>query len=552
MGFPVVENEEATTMKEKITALYVRLSRDDEQQGESNSILNQKSILAKYAEANHFSNTKFFVDDGWSGTNFNRPGWQEMTLAIEADEVSTVIVKDMSRLGRDYLKVGFYTEVAFPEKNIRFIAVNNGIDSENQTDSDFTPFLNIINEWYAKDTSKKIRAVMKNKGTAGEHLGYPPYGYTVDPSDPKKWVIDPEAAKAVKRIFSLCLKGKGPMQIAKQLEREKTLTIKSYYAHRDAKSLPDEPYKWNESSVVGILERMDYCGHTVNFKTHSKSYKLKKRIPTPEEELSIFRNTQEAIVAEEEWQRVQELRKNKRRPTKAERQGLFSGLVFCADCDSKLHFATCKSFDGSQDHYRCSMYKSNTGKCTAHFIREEVLRKLVLERIFTVSTMVFEDAGRFLQMLIKRQKENDENMLRQRKRNLAKMQKRIADLNKIFKRIYEDEIIGTITHERFMMLSAEYEAEQAELKAQAQQLEKEISGIEQEQFNFKQFTATVRKYVGIRELTPEIANDFIKRIIVHAPDKSSGKRVQHVQIVFNFIGEVELPTNPEWKSTASA
>ena len=539
-------------MKEKITALYVRLSRDDELQGESNSILNQKSILAKYAEENHFTNTRFFVDDGWSGTNFNRPGWQEMMTVVESGEVDTVIVKDMSRLGRDYLKVGIYTEVAFPEKNIRFIAINNGIDSDNPTDSDFTPFLNIINEWYAKDTSKKIRAVMKNKGTAGEHLGYPPYGYVVDPDDKKKWIIDPEAAKVVKQIFSLCLKGKGPMQIGKLLEKEKVLTIKSYYAQRDEKPLPDEPYKWNESSVVGILERMDYCGHTVNFKTHSKSYKLKKRIPTPEEELSIFRNTQEAIIVEEEWQRVQELRQNKRRPTKAERQGLFSGLVFCADCGSKLHFATCKSFDGSQDHYRCSMYKSNTGDCTAHFIREEVLRKLVLERIFAVSTMVVQDAAKFLELLIRRQKENSEQELRQRKRNLSKMQKRIADLNKIFKRIYEDEIIGHITHERFMMLSAEYEAEQAELKVQAETLEKEISGVEQEQFNFKQFTAIVRKYVGIRELTPEIVNDFIKRIIVHAPDKSSGKRVQHVQIVFNFIGEVEVPTPPEWESTASA
>ena len=531
--------------EEKITALYVRLSRDDEQQGESNSIVNQKSILSKYAEGNGFANLKFFVDDGWSGTNFERPGFQEMLVAIEKDEVKTVIVKDMSRLGRDYLKVGFYTEVLFPEKGIRFIAVNNGIDSENQMDSDFTPFLNIINEWYAKDTSKKIRAVMKNKGLSGEHLNSPPYGYIVDPCDNKKWVVDPEAAQTVRHIFNLCLEGKGPMQIAKQLKAEKVLTTKAYYAQKAGKSLPAEPHNWNDSSVVGILERMDYCGHTVNFKTYSKSYKLKSRIPTPKDELAIFRDTQEAIITEEEWTRVQELRQNKRRPTKAERQGLFSGLLFCADCGSKLHFATCKSFDGSQDHYRCSKYKSNTGSCTAHFIREEVLKKLVLERIFAVSTLVFDDAPRFMQMLTKQKRETSKKELRQKKKNLSQMQKRTVDLDKIFKRIYEDEITGNISHDRFVKLSAEYETEQMELKIQSEQLEEEIEAFEQEQFNFQQFAAIVRKYVGIRELTPAIVNDFIKRIVVHAPDKSTGKRVQHIEIVFNFIGEIELPDGNE-------
>jgi len=483
------------------------------------------------------------VDDGWSGTDFNRPGWLEMMAAVEALEVGTVIVKDMSRLGRDYLKVGFYTEVMFPEKDIRFIAVNNGIDSEKQMDSDFTPFLNIINEWYAKDTSKKTRAVLRNKGESGEHLGWPPYGYAADPNDRKKWIIDPEPAQIVRHVFDLCLKGKGPSQIARQLEKEKALTAKSYYAQRSGKPLPAEPYKWHECSVAWMLNRMDYCGHTVNFKTYSRSYKLKKRIPTPQDKLVIFRNTQEAIVSEEEWERVQELRQNKRRPAKAERQGLFSGLICCADCGSKLHFTTCKSFGESQDFYRCAKYKSNTGSCTAHFIREEVLRKLVLERIFAVSTLAYEDTPKFLRMLMQQRKETGEKELRQRKRTLSQMQKRIADLDKIFKRIYEDEIAGAISRERFVKLSSEYETEQVELKVQAEQLGKELSNIEQEQFNFKQFTAVIRKYVGIRELSQEIVNDFIRKIIVHAPDKSTGKRVQHVQIVFNFVGEVKLPDN---------
>ena len=394
---------------------------------------------------------------------------------------------------------------------------------------------------YAKDTSKKIRAVIKNKGLSGEHLNSPPYGYIVDPCDNKKWVIDPEAAQTVRHIFNLCLEGKGPMQIAKQLKAEKVLTTKAYYTQKAGKPLPAESHNWNCNSVVGILERMDYCGHTVNFKTYSKSYKLKRRLPTPKDELAIFRDTQEAIVLEEEWSRVQDLRQNKRRPTKAERQGLFSGLLFCADCGSKLHFATCKSFDGSQDHYRCSKYKSNTGSCTAHFIREEVLKKLVLERIFAVSTLVFDDTPMFMQMLINQKRETSKKELRQKKKNLSQMQKRTVDLDKIFKRIYEDEITGNISHDRFVKLSAEYEAEQMELNVQSEQLEKEIESFEQEQFNFQQFAAIVRKYVGIRELTPAIVNDFIKQIVVHAPDKSTGKRVQHIEIVFNFIGNIELP-----------
>ena len=358
----------------QITALYARLSQEDTLEGDSNSIVNQKAVLSKYAADNGFSNPVFFIDDGVSGVTFDRPNFNRMIAEIEAGNVATVIVKDMSRLGRDYLKVGYYTEIFFVERDVRYIAINDGVDSA-KGDNDFTPFRNLFNDFYAKDTSKKVRAIKRAQGQAGKHLTKPPYGYIVSPTDKKQWIVDEEASTVVKRVFDLCIAGKGPMQIAKILKEDNILTVKAYYAEKKGKAFPDNPYNWNENSIVAILERMDYCGHTVNFKSYSKSHKLKKRIPTTKEQQAIFFNTHEAIVEDAVFERVQELRANKRRPTKAERQGLFSGLVYCADCGSKLHFATCKSFNGSQDHYRCAKYKSNTGSCTAHFIREGVLRQ---------------------------------------------------------------------------------------------------------------------------------------------------------------------------------
>ena len=324
----------------KITALYCRLSRGDELQGDSNSIVNQKAILSKYAKENGFKNTLFFVDDGYSGTNFNRPSWNELLERIENGKVSALIVKDMSRLGRDYLKVGFYTEVLFVEKGVRFIAINNGIDSANQTDSDFTPFLNIINEWYAKDTSKKIRAVMKSKGEAGEHLcTNPPYGYMKDPDNKKRWIVDEAAAEVVKRIFTLCLEGFGPSQIARILKEDKVITPTIHFqqtGRATRNTPPDNPYHWTGDTVADILERPEYQGHTVNFKTYKESYKSKKTCYNPKEKQLVFENTHEAIIDADTWERVQELRKNKRRPTRTGKTNLFSGIVRCADCGEKL------------------------------------------------------------------------------------------------------------------------------------------------------------------------------------------------------------------------
>ena len=531
-----------TNYPDNITALYARLSQEDTLDGESNSIANQKKILLKYATDNHFSNPTFFIDDGVSGVTFDRPGWNEMIRLAEAGKVQTVIVKDMSRMGRDYLKVGYYTESFFAERDIRYIAINDGVDSD-KGDNDFTPFRNLFNDFYARDTSKKIRAVMRAKGNAGEHLcTNPPYGYMKDPADKKKWIVDEEAAEIVKRIFELCIAGKGPMQIAKLLTAEHILTVKAHYAQRAGKPLPEKPYHWDPKSVAGILERPEYTGCTVNFKTYSKSHKLKKRLHNVPENQRIFPNTQPAIIDEHVFVRVQELRENKRRPAKqAERQGLFSGLLYCADCGSKLHFATGKNMTPQQDCYRCSRYKSNTGDCTMHFIREETLKLFVLQRIFDVTALFFDDAMAFEEAAKKQHFQEAEKEAQKRKREIAQAEKRIAELDRIFKRIYEDDISGTISHERFLKLSTDYEAEQRELTEQVKTWREVVEIFEQDRSDFDSFAAIVRKYVGIRELTPTIVNEFVKKIIVHAPDKSSGHRRQKIELVWNFIGEVNLP-----------
>ena len=524
---------------DNITALYARLSQEDALDGESNSIANQKKILLKYATDNGFPNPTFFIDDGVSGVTFDRPSWNEMIGLAEAGKVKTIIVKDMSRMGRDYLKVGYYTESFFAERDIRYIAINDGVDSD-KGDNEFTPFRNLFNDFYARDTSKKIRAVMRAKGNSGEHLcTNPPYGYRKDPNDKKKWILDEEAAEVVKRIFALCIAGKGPMQIAKVLTADKVLTVKAYYAKRDGRPMPDNLYRWDCKSIAGILERPEYTGCTVNFKTYSKSHKLKKRLQNNPENYRVFSNTQPVIIDEKVFERVQELRANKRRPTKTGKQGLFSGLLYCADCGEKLYFCTTNSFSPNQDHYVCSNYKSNTGTCSAHFIREEALKLFVLQRIFAVTAMFFDDIQNFQKAVYQQRFAEAEKAMKRRKKELEQTRKRIVELDRIFKRIYEDDITGVISHDRFLKLSAEYEAEQKELMEFVNTEQVVVDTYEQDKTDFDSFAAVIRKYVGIRELTPTIVNEFVKKIIVYAPDKSSGHRRQKIEIVWNFIGELE-------------
>ena len=526
--------------QQKITILYCRLSNEDLVDGESNSIANQRSILSSYAASHGFTNTKVLVDDGYTGTNFNRPGVQEGLALVEQGLVGTWIVKDMSRFGRDYLQVGRFTEIVFPSYDVRFIAVNDAVDSA-KGDNDFTVIRNVFNDFYAKDTSKKVRAVMKAKGTNGKHLGGPPYGYRADPQDKDHWILDEDAAPVVKLIFDLAIAGKGPSQIARILEADGVLTTKALYAQRKGKPMPERPCHWVEQSVAGILERMEYTGCVCNFKTYSKSYKLKKRIPNAPEDMFILPDTQEAIITQEQWDRVQELRQHKRRMTKAERQGLFSGLVVCADCGSKLHFATCKNFDGKQDHYVCAKYKSGRGTCSAHYIREDVLRDVVLERIRAVTEYIRADVEGFQEDWLMCQREEQEKSIREDKRRLEKAKKRLADIDKLITRIYEDMVLGDLSQERYQKMLEGYEAEQAALNNEVIGLEDWVATREEMEDNVDQFLALLEKYVDIPELTPTIVNEFVKQIIVYAPDKSSGKRTQKVKIVFNFLEEVEVP-----------
>ena len=526
---------------DKITALYCRLSRDDDQQGDSNSIVNQKAFLARFAREKGFRNIEYFVDDGYSGANFQRPDWQRMMALVDEGKIGIVVAKDMSRIGRNYLEVGMYTEITFPQNHVRFIAVNSGVDSANQQDNEFAPFLNIINEFYVKDGSKKVRASMKLKGESGEYLTtIPPYGYMKGPEDKKKWVVDAEAASVVRRIFSLCVDGNGPTQIARIL-REKQVPTPTVYQSRMGQAVrcipPDNPYNWNGSTVSAILERMEYCGHTVNFKTHRQSYKIKKTIENPPEQWKIFRNTHEAIVDEETFERVQELRRNKRRPAKTGKTNLFSGVAYCADCGEKMYYCTTQNFEERQDHFVCSTSrKKGKDVCGTHFIRAVVLEKGVLRFLQILLWYISDCESLFREKLGAKRKEDFKKELSAKRRQLTQAQRRIEELDRLFKRIYEDNISGKINDSRFQKLSGDYENEQAELTKKVQTLEQEIVKQQEEADSIEQFIRRAKKYPELTELTPAVLHDLVNKVYVCAPDKSSGHRVQDVRISLACIG----------------
>lgn len=528
------------------TGIYARLSREDADRLESNSIQSQRAICLAYIEGHDdLELVDTYIDDGETGSNTDRPGFQRMIQDMRSGRIDCAVSKDLSRFSRNYIDAGNYLEKIFPAMGIRYIAINDNYDSMapgSSTDVITLPFKNLVNDFYAKDTSKKVRSVMRAKGNSGKHLGSPPYGYRNDPEDKHHWLIDEEAAPVIRRIFDLTIDGKGPTKIARILEQEQVLTTKALYAKQKGKPLPDKPYRWNENSVVGILERIEYTGCTCNFKTYSKSYKLKKRIANDPENMAIFPNTQEAIITQAQFDRVQELRKNKRRPTKADRQGLFSGLLFCPDCGNKLHFATCKSFEGKQDHYVCSSYKSNRGTCTAHYIREETLRDLVLERIRAVCDYIRSDVDGFQEEWLQCRRTDQEKSILEDQRKIAKAKKRLADLDVLITRIYEDAVLGNLSQERYQKMSQSYEEEQERLKLEIEVTEEWVDQQMELEDNLDAFLALTEKYVDVRELTPTIVNEFIKKILVYAPDKSSGKRQQRVRIFFNFLDEVEIPT----------
>jgi len=515
-----IRNKYSNNGGDKITALYCRLSRDDELEGDSNSIKNQKAILSKYANEHGFTNICFYVDDGYSGTNFNRPDFQRLLADVNAGLIGTIIVKDMSRLGRDYLKVGMYTEITFPEANVRFIAINDGVDSESNIDNDFTPFRNIINEWYAKDTSKKIRAVFRTKGMSGKPLSAkPPYGYIKDPLDKDHWIVDDEAAEVVRLIYRLCMQGYGPMKIANILT-ERGIETPYLYFHR--KGLPvtskkvEYPEIWYNQTVVKILENQNYIGNTVNFKTYRKSYKQKKMVRNPKEEWVVFESTHEAIIDRDTFDTVQRIRAGKQRREKRTGEvNKYAGLLFCADCGAKL-FIIRRDPAKRGNAFNCSTYrKKKKGLCTAHSIEENVLDKIVLADIQRVFSMAKDYEQEFLSLITSNADIDNKKRITHYKHELDEADKRITQLDKTIQSLYDDRVNGIITDERFATLYTNYEAEQTALKECSYKLRAELQRANEQTAYVSSFMKIIRKYTEITKLTPEILHEFISKIVVH-------------------------------------
>ena len=549
----------------KITALYERLSRDDEQSGDSNSIINQKKMLEKFATEQGFTNLRHYTDDGWSGTNFDRPDWKRMLADIEDGTVGCVIVKDMSRIGRNYLEVGFYTEVLFRKKNVRFIAISNNVDSAlNDGSNEFAPFLNIMNEWYVRDTSRKIKSVLHNKGMDGKHLtSNAIYGYKKDPDDPNLWIIDEEAATVVRRIYQLIIEGNGPMQVARILKDEKVERPSYYLAKQGLGTCRgscdmNRPYTWTASTISDLVRKPEYMGHTVNFRTKKLSYKDKNSVHNSPEDWIIFENTQEAIVDEETWLTVQKIRETKHRPTKKGDINPLTGLVYCADCGAKMFNHRTggyekKDKDGNptgkytnaQDNYTCSTYSKAKSKfenrCTQHHVRTDVIRYLLLEVIKATSTYVMEHESEFIEKVRSATELQQESEAKALKKRLSREQKRIKELNTLIKKIYEDNVNGKLSNKRFEMLLADYETEQSELELSVATLEKTLNDYQENADNVDKFIELVHRYTDFTELTTPMIHEFVDKIVVHEADKSTGDRIQQIDIYLKYVGKLDVP-----------
>ena len=535
---PKKEVSNMSRATDKITALYCRLSQEDSLEGESNSISNQKAILERYAKEHHFTNLVFFVDDGYSGTSFERPGFQKMLEAVENDQVAVVITKDLSRFGRNSALTGMYINITFAKHEVRYIAINDNYDTidPNSVDNDFAGIKNWFNEFYARDTSRKIRAVMKAKGERGEHLtANPPYGYIKDPENPKQWVIDEEAAQVVQHIFDLCMEGRGPTQIGNLLEQEHIPNPTTYQGKES-----DYPYRWDTTTVVHILERREYTGCTVNFKTYTNSIWDKKQRKTPEDDRTVFYDTQPAIITEEVFEKVQQIRQQRHRQTKTGKSSIFSGLVFCADCGAKMYYCTSVKFEKRQDFFVCSTHRHHKDKCGSHYIRAVVLEDMVLRHMQMVISYVASHEAHFRAVMGDKLKLASDEAIRVNKKKLAKAEKRLSELDRIFMRLYEDRVNGMISDERFASMSKSYEDEQAKLKREVETLAKEMDQQEQKADDVERFIAQAHKYVGLEELTPYALHEMVKAIYIEAPDKSSGKRRQSIHISYDFVGFIPI------------
>lgn len=549
---------------EKITALYERLSRDDEMVGDSNSIVNQKKMLEDYAKQNGYTNIEHFTDDGYSGGSFDRPDWKRMIAGIEDGSIGTVIVKDMSRIGRDYLQVGFYTEVMFKEKEVHFIAIANGVDNQKRESSEFAPFLNIMNEWYIRDSSRKVTTVLRARGMEGKHTtNNAIYGYRKSEEDKNQWVIDEEAAEVVRRIYRMSLEGKGPYEIARILSEEQIERPSYYLAKRGLGTCRSNnntatPYVWRGATVRDILSKPEYMGHTVNFRSYKESYKDKRAKKTPKEDWVIFKNTQEAIVSEKMWNKVQELRKTVRRTDTVGEANPFTGLLYCADCGAKMYnhrggAGRARNWKGElngkrrpdRDEYNCSTYnlsrQSYDKQCSQHYIRTEVVRKLVLETIKAVSDYVITNEEEFINRIYSSSRDKQKESIKSLKRKIAQDTKRVNELNMLMKKLYEDNISGKLSDKRFEFMLSEFENEQDTIEISMENAKAEIEKYESDTVRADKFIELVKRYTDFSELTTPMLNEFVEKILVHEADYSSGERVQEVEIYLNFIGKFELP-----------
>lgn len=545
--------------KIKYTALYERLSRDDEMQGESNSIVNQKRYLEEYAQAQGFKNIRHFTDDGYSGTNFKRPGFQEMIAAIEVGEIDVVCVKDLSRFGRDYLKVGFYTEIMFPEKGVRFIAINNSVDSANPMENDFTPFLNIMNEWYAKDTSNKIRAIFRSRMQDGKRCsGAIPYGYKRDPEDKNHLLIEEEAAKVVRRIYQMVIDGMGSQAIANQLTADNVLIPSAYLEqseHGESRNHSyHDPCRWNCTAVSYILDKQEYMGHTVLGKTICENFKTKKRRKARPDELIIFENTHEPIIDAETWHLVQKLRRRTRRKlANGSYSHRLSGLVYCADCGKRLSYSSPQSQhrpDGktydADSSFRCPTYKSMYGECTMHYIKSSTLDKLVDEAVRKIAWYILRNEQAFLEQVRVLTSADQKQTQSEDKKELVNIKKRIAELDNYIKRLYEGNASGKIPDRQFEKLMAQYDSEQQELEERVKEIEASIHEIQQESENGQQFVRLVQKYRDLTEIDQTALNEFIDKVVVHeATGGRTADRSQQIDIYFNFIGQFMVEDTEE-------
>ena len=539
----------------KITALYERLSRDDDQVGDSNSIVNQKKYLEGYAAQRGYTNIQHYTDDGWSGGNFDRPAWKQLVADIEAGKVAHVLVKDMSRIGRDYLQTGFYTEVMFRQHDVHFVAIANGVDSDDQNSNEFAPFLNIMNEWYLRDLSRKQRTAIRVKGESGKPTTNSAiYGYKKLPGDKYTWYIDEEAAAVVRRIFQLTIEGKGPYDIARILYDDKVETPAVYFGKQNkgiwkSKEEFPNPYNWSGYIVAQILSKPEYMGHTVNFRSHKQSYKDRTAIKIPQEEWLIFENTHEAIVDKETWELAQKLRKTPRRIDTWGEANPLTGLLYCADCGAKMY--NHRSRGGTEnnpyhsDFFDCSTYtlahQKHDTACCGHYISTKALRSIILETVRAAATYAISNQEEFAAKVRTASELRQKEAAKDTKRRLNKDRKRIDELDNIIKKLYESFAVGRITDERFDTLLVEYEAEQKELQASVKADEERLSVFEEDTARVEQFMELARKYTDFSELTTPMINEFIEKIIVHAPEKIDGDRVQEIEIYLKFIGHFELP-----------